>query len=109
MSRPLVISSLSVEDVRVRVSATKNGAAVNPTSDTVQMAFKQVNAEPSGGDWKTATWETDSTTTPPTYYAKCLVGPAATVTLADGEFAIWVRVVDSPESLVRRVGKLVVS
>jgi hypothetical protein len=105
----LVLSSLSLEQVRVRVAAVTNGSPVNPTVDTVAMAFKQADAEPAGGDWKTATWETDSTTSPPTYYARCLVGPGGAVTLADGVWAVWVKVTDSPEIPVRKVGKVTIS
>jgi hypothetical protein len=106
----LVISSASLEYVRVRVAATASGAVVNPTADVVKMAFKQADAEPTGGDWKAATWETDATNPlKPIYYARCLVGPAGTITLADGEWAVWVQVTDSPEIPVRRCGKLAVS
>lgn len=106
---PVLLSSLSLEHVRVRVAATSSGAVVNPTSDTVAMAFKQADAEPSGGDWKTASWETDSTQTPAVYYARCLVGPSGTVTLADGSWDVWIKVTDSPEIPVRRVGRVIVT
>jgi hypothetical protein len=105
----VVLSSLSLEHVRVRVSAVVNGAPINPTADVVAMAFKQADAEPSGGDWKTASWETDATSTPSTYYARCLVGPSGTVTLADGEWDVWIKVTDSPEVPVRKIGKVTVT
>ena len=104
-----VISSLSLEHVLARVSARKNGAVVNPTTDTVQMAFTTAEAEPVGGDWKAATWETDSATEPDTYYAVCLVGPGGTVTLADGTYRMWVKVTDSPEIPVKKAGILIVT
>lgn len=109
MSAPLVISSLSKEYVRVRVFAKNAGAAVNPTADVVEMAFKSDGTEPSTPDWKTAAWETDATTDPDTYYARCLVGPGGTVTLTDGSYDVWVRVTDSPEIPVKKAGRLVVT
>lgn len=104
----LVISALSLEKVRARVSAKNNGVVVNPTADTVQMAFTVAGADPIAGDWKTAEWETDATTEPDTYYARCLVGPAGTVTLAAGMYQAWVKITDSPEIPVKRSGLLVV-
>ena len=102
----LAISSLSKEYVRVRVYAETNGVAVNPTADTVEMAFISGDTEPTSPDWKAASWETDTTTEPDTYYARCLVGPGGTVTLADGLYQVWVRVTDSPEIPVKKSGEL---
>ncbi len=91
-------SALSLKYVRVPVRVTKNGVAVDPTGDVVQMAFMAQGAgDPAGGDWKTASWETDPTTTPPTYYARCLVGPGGTATLAKGTYLVWVKITDVPE------------
>ncbi len=100
------ISTASLEYVRVRVAATSSGAAVNPTGDSVSMAFLATNAAPVSGDWKTATWDTDPTTTPVTYRAQCLVGPSGTVTLAAGTYTVWVKVTDSPEVAVKRCGQV---
>jgi hypothetical protein len=97
------ISTASLEYVRVPVSATSSGAAVNPTSNTVQMAFK-TSGTPAGADWKTASWDTDTTTHPDTYRAQCLVGQSGTVTLAAGTYAVWVRITDSPEVPAKRAG-----
>lgn len=97
----LEIAATSVEYVKVPVSVTESGAAVDPTADTVQMAFT-TGSGPESGDWKTASWETDATTTPDTYYARCLVGSA--VTLAAGTYTVWVKVTDSPETPVKRAG-----
>lgn len=105
----LTISSLSKEYVRVRVTAREDGAVVNPTADTVEMAFTASEAEPSGGDWKTAEWETDANTEPDTYYARCLVGPGGTVALTDGTYRVWVKITDSPEIPVKRSGLLIVT
>lgn len=99
------ISAASVEYVRVPVSATASGSAVDPTADTVQMAFLATAAAPVSGDWKTASWETDATTTPDTYYARCLVGSVVTLT-AGTTYTVWVKVTDSPETPVKRAGLL---
>jgi hypothetical protein len=99
------IAASSVEYVRVPVAATVAGAPVNPTSGTVQMAFIAGAAAPGGSDWKTASWETDATTNPDTYYARCLVGSAITLT-AGTTYAVWVKITDSPETPVKRAGLL---
>ena len=91
------------------MSAKQSGAAVNPTADTVTMAFTAAGVDPVPGDYKTSTWETDATTTPSTYYARCLVGPAGTVALAAGTYEVWVKITDSPEVPVKRSGTLVVT
>lgn len=98
--------ALSLEYVRVPVAAKTAGVAVNPSADVVVMAFTAVDVDPVVGDWKTASWETDATTTPTTYYARCLVGPGGTVTLAVGVFDCWVKVTDAPEIPARRAGNL---
>ncbi len=106
MANPLVIPAISLEYVRVQLSAEASGAPVNPTGDTVQMAFLPGSQAPESGDWKSATWDTDTTTTPTTYRAQCLVGPSGTVTLTRGSYTIWVKITDSPEVPVRPVGSL---
>lgn len=107
--RTLEISSASLEYVRVPVFAKESGAVVNPTSDVVTMAFLTADADPAGGDWKAAVWETDTTTTPDTYYAKCLIGTGGTAVLANGRYQVWVKVTDSPEIPVKPAGLLVVT
>jgi hypothetical protein len=96
----------SLEYVRVPVRAEKSGAAYAPTGDTVQLAFLTSAAAPSGGDWKTASWDTDSSTYPATYWAQCLVGPGGTTTLTAGVWTVWVKVTDSPEVPVKRAGQI---
>lgn len=94
------ISAASTEYVKVAVFATKAGQVINPTSDTVQMAF--TNAPPQVGDWKAASWETAA----PSYLARCLVGPSGTITLAPGTYDVWVKVTDIPEVPVKNAGRL---
>lgn len=100
------ISTATLEYVRAPVSATASGSAVNPTSDTVSMAFLSTASAPVSGDWKTASWETDTGTEPDTYYAQCLVGSGGAVTLTAGTYHVWIKVADSPETPVIRAGLL---
>jgi hypothetical protein len=97
----LEISTQSRPYIKVPVTAKLAGVVLNPTSDVVQMAFSLVGSDPS--TWYAAVWETDSTTTPPTYLARILVGPGgATGALALGTYNIWVKVTDNPEIPVLR-------
>jgi len=98
-------SALSTEYVRVAIDA-----GVDPTADNVQMAFPLTGVAPVSGDWKSATWETDSSTDPATYYARCLVGPGVggVVSLTAGLYDVFVKVSDNPETVVRNTGALAV-
>lgn len=109
MSTPHTISTGSLEYVKVPVRAKASGAYPNITTDTVTMAFKAEGSTPSGGDFKTASWETDATTDPDTYYARCLVGTGGDATLAAGVYRIWVKVADAPETPLLKSGLLVVT
>jgi len=104
----MTISSASLEYVPVRVKVRKAGAVYDPTGDTVTMAFLQAGATPTSGDFKAATWETDTTSIPgtPIYRALCLVGPSGTTQLAAGVWTVWVKVTDSPEIPVLYSGLL---
>lgn len=104
---PHTLSAASLEPVLVSVFAVRDGAAVNPTADTVQMAFLDEppeQASPESGDWKTASWETDATTDPDQYKARCLVGTGGAVALAAGTYYVWVKVTDSPDVPVKYSG-----
>lgn len=95
-------SALSLEYVRVRVKATEAGAPVNPTTDSVQMAFPVIEVDPVGGDWKTAAWETANGV----YFARCLVGPGGTINLPVGIYDVWVKVLTNPEQPAMRSGRI---
>lgn len=104
---PPEISALSKEYVRVRVQLKVNGIDTNPTSDAVSMAFMSGTTAPSTGDFKTGSWETDATTSPATYWARCLVGPGGgVITLTAGLYNVWLQITDSPEVPVRKCGLL---
>lgn len=94
------MSSQSRQYVKVPVTAKLAGVLLNPTTDVVKMAFSPMGSAPS--TWTSATWETDSTTTPATYLARMMVGPGGTIQLARGTFDIWVQVTDNPEIPVLR-------
>lgn len=87
----------SLEYVAVNVTSTVAGVRVDPTADSVFMAFKTDGDYPASGDFVTASWETNSTTTPATYTALCLVGPGGTTTLTAGTYQVFVKITDNPE------------
>lgn len=99
------ISTASTEYVQVSVSAKESGVAIDPTADAVSMAFLATTAAPASGDWHTASWDTDTATEPDTYLAQCLVGPGAVV-LTAAVYEVWVKVVHSPETVVRPAGRM---
>jgi len=102
----LRISHLTTEYVKAPVSAEVNGVAVDLSGDTVTVAFKKPGVDPSGGDFSSASWETDATTSPTTYLARRLV---TTGDLAVGQWVMWVKVVHGAETMVRDVGMLTVT
>jgi len=100
----LTLPAATLEYVRFPVRATVNGAAYNPTADAVQLAFLTSEAaQPVGGDYKAGSWETGANST---YLARCLVGPAGTVTLTAGLYYVWIKITDSPEVPVMLAGTL---
>jgi hypothetical protein len=105
----LKLSVLSREYVLVPVSVVVGGSVVDPTGATVQMAFLAGTASPGASDWQAADWETNSTTDPATYSARCLVGPGGEIELAPDDYTVWVKVDFGPEiPVLRAVGTLTV-
>jgi len=101
--------ALSTEFVRVAIGAVEDGLTIDPTLDNLEMAFPLTGATPIAGDWKSASWETDTSTSPVTYYARALVGPTGVITLTEGTlYDVYVRVTDSPEIVVRNTGALAI-
>lgn len=95
----MLISSLSQVYVKVPVEFQESGVVVDPTGDDVEIAFTTVGSDPVSDDWNTSEWETAGSI----YKARCLVGPAGTITLTkDRAYNVWVRVTDSPETPVLR-------
>lgn len=100
----LTQSSLSLEYIRVPVSVKESGAPIDPTSDSVALAFPVEGEQPSL--WNPGTWETDATTIPTTYLARVLVGPNGDIELTSGLYDVWVRITDNPEVPARKAGNL---
>ncbi len=98
----LTIYSSSTQYVLVPVVFEVDGAAADPTADTVQMAFITPGTDPISGDFKSATWENTGTDT---YAARCLVGPSGgATTLSAGSWSVVVRITDNPEIPVLDAG-----
>jgi len=103
-----VLSSLSTEYVTVPMSVTKDGVPYNPTSDPVQFAFVTgTSTPPQTGSWVAGEWDTLPGPIYP-YQAKCLIGPAGTITLAPGTYIRWVKVTDNPEVPVLQAGQVII-
>ena len=95
----ITVSHLSLQYVSVPVSAkTLDGAAYNPTGDTVQMAFMpQATQVPQDSDWQAAVWSTVSRNVLFPYAANCLIGPGGTIELGIGTYVIYAKITDNPE------------
>ena len=93
------ISHLSLQYVGIPVkTVTLTGAAYNPTSDTVQMAFMpQATQFPGNSDWQAAIWATLPGNVIYPYAAYCLVGPGGTVNPGMGTYVMYLKITDSPE------------
>jgi hypothetical protein len=104
------MSHLSTQYYLVPVTATKAGAAYNPTGDTVTFAFMPVATQvPGVSDWVAGSWSTNTASVLFPYTAQCLVGPSGTTTLGIGTYVVYVQVADSPEIPVLIAGYLQVS
>lgn len=104
------MSQLSTQYVFIPVSATRSGAAYNPTGDPVVFAFAPTATYvPQNTDWVAGSWDTDTSSILFPYSAKCLVGPAGTVTLGIGTYVMYIRITDNPEVPVLIAGQLQVS
>ena len=91
------IFATSVDYVSVPVVPRVKGELVDPTGDTVEMAFIPTSqVEPQESDWHAASWSTVGQDAGVQYLANCLVGPGA-VELDAGVYSVFVRVTDSPE------------
>lgn len=96
------LSSLTTEYVCIAVTPTIEGDTLDPTSDAVKMAFVTTGELPETDDFQTGSWETIDGIA----YAKCLVGPTGGLALAAGQYDVWIKITDSPEIPVRKVGTL---
>lgn len=106
------LSALSREQVRFPVYADADGAPIDPTPYTVEVALKggdSMSAEPESGDWKAAAWAVTATGN---YVAGVEVGPgSAAGALTPGRWRCWVRITETDpgtEQVVRQAGQIVV-
>src|ERR1700756_4576062 len=109
MPQPLVISKSSLAYLKTRIHATVDGVVIDPTGDVVKIALIPGVDSPAPSDLKTASWETDSSTTPVTYRARILVGPGSSIVPIAGPHTMWVQVTDSPEIPLIPCGIVVVT
>jgi hypothetical protein len=102
-------SVLSTEYIGVAITASDVSGATDLDEDVVEFAFMKVvgagSGSPGSGDWHPGDWSIQA---PGIYVARCLVGPANGGIALDGvgTYAIWIRIGDSPEVPVDRVGLL---
>ncbi len=103
-----VIYSTATEFCRVPVSIKKNGAIYDPTSDVVRFAFP-ITRDSSAATLLTGSWEIDTSTTPTTFWARCLIGSGVGGNpLTVGEYFIYVKITDNPETPVIAGGQLLI-
>ncbi len=104
------VSDLSAEFIKARVRATVGGVnPYNPTGDVVEYACVAREAEPGNSDWVTGQWETETIVTPngitAIYRILMLIGAGGKV-LVRGNYDVYVKIFDNPETPVRFVGIL---
>lgn len=103
-------SHLSLEYILIPVAAWKAGVPFNPSADVIKFAFMpNATQVPLVSDWQTGGWEANPTSLAYPYNARCLVGPAGTITLGIGTYIIYLQVTDSPEIPVLYGGQLQIS
>ncbi len=108
LKAPVAISVLSTAFIKCQISATEGGVNVNPTSGTVEFAFVPESDEsaPGAGVWTDGSWESGSDGA---YWGRCLVGPSGDANLSVGSYDVWTRITKAPETIVKRVGILVIT
>jgi hypothetical protein len=100
-----VLSSLATDWTVCLINPTSNAIVVDPTADQIYFAFMQ-GSLPGSGDWKTATWFDGG----PPYQAGVLVGPDNdALLLAKGQYQIWSKLVDYPQTIVELIGILYIN
>jgi len=102
------MSVLSKQYVKVKIKAFEDGVPVNPTANTVEMAFVAYDMDPVVPSWQPATWETSGSGQTAAYYARCLVGPGGTVTLTEGLYDVYVKINDAAEIPVINSGRIAI-
>lgn len=54
----VAVSRLDGQDLKMPITATKDGATYDPTGDVISVAVLPTGTEPASGDWHTARWIT---------------------------------------------------
>ncbi|MGW6531455.1 hypothetical protein [Streptomyces venezuelae] len=95
----MLIPASSTEYLHIPVTAP---AGVDLTGRPVDIAVVAHSDSPESGEWQAAEWADGD--------ARLLIGPGATLTLARGQYQVWVRVdPDGPEHITRPSGLLLVT
>ncbi|MEU1778115.1 hypothetical protein ABZ545_01355 [Streptomyces abikoensis] len=92
------IAVTSTEYVHVPIAATLDGSVVTLTTPP-KLAFLTTSGNPAPGDWLTGQWQSGT--------ARLLVGPVGgAITLAAGEYSVWVTWAAAAETPVYRAGTI---
>lgn len=95
----MLIPASSTEYLHVPVDAP---AGVDLTAAPVKIAAVAHKNNPSGSEWKTATWVDGE--------ARLLIGPTTELALTRGDYHVWVSVDPAgAESITRKAGLLLVT
>jgi hypothetical protein len=99
-----VLAPGETDFVKLGISATlPDDTVIDPTADDIFFAFKSGGAIPADDDWIQASWVSGG----PPYQATLLVGPDnGGLPLAKGQYQIWSKLVDFPQTIVEMIGVL---
>lgn len=103
----LTLPAITTEYLRIPVEASASGVPVNPATTSNAFAFlANLGSEPVDEDWHAGIWNTSSFATE----AQILIGPGSGgLPLTAGRYYTWLKIVDSPEIVIRQVGVLVIT
>lgn len=104
---PDEVSALSIQEVKVPVTCLLDGAAYDPSADTVKLAFVAPGSQPA--TWLAGTWE--PTPNVLIHDACVLAGPNPGLdALTAGTWNVWVEITDasSSQTVVENAGSIVV-
>lgn len=102
--KALHLQALSVEPIRVPVSAKVNGAYIDPSSMGVKFAFLIPGLDPISSDWQVGGWDVDQTVLPVIFKAVIDINAPS---IGAGTYIIWLWLL-GVENPVRQVGVLVI-
>lgn len=104
------LDSSSMETLRIPVYTEQAGVQVDVTTGTVSFAYVAQGTEPSAGDYKPGSWDTEVHDDNTTYWALSLVGSVGAGTdLTTGTYAVWIRLVKGNDDVRREVATLIVT